>query len=208
MPAAPVTPPDSRPRCAWCLRSAGELDYHDREWGLPCRDEQALFELLVLESFQAGLSWQTILAKREAFRRAFDGFDAVRMAAYGDADAARLMADAGIVRNRAKIQAATANARAVLALREAGPGLAGYLWGFVDGEPIQNQWRGMAEVPAVTPLAEVMAKDMKRRGFAFLGPTTLYAHMQAMGMVNDHVVDCFRWREVRAAAGIVGDAGR
>ena len=172
------------------------MAYHDTEWGVPMRDEDRMFEFLSLEGFQAGLSWITILRKRENFRRAFDGFDAEKVARYTDADQVRLLADAGIVRNKAKCLAAVNNARATLALREEGPGLAGYLWSFVDGQPIVNRYAHIADVPAHTPLAETISKDMKKRGFRFVGPTVIYAHMQAVGMVNDHLIDCDRHGEV------------
>ena len=188
---------DGRPRCGWCLHAPEELAYHDAEWGVPLHDDQKLFEFLILESFQAGLSWLTILRKRENFRQAFAGFDPEKVARFTEADQARLMADAGIVRNRKKIEAAIQNAQAFLRLQEEHGSADAYFWTFVDGAPIVNHWKSMEEVPPVTPLAKTIAKDLKQRGFAFLGPTTFYAHMQATGMVNDHVVDCFRWAEVQ-----------
>ena len=170
--------------------------YHDEEWGVPSRDERHLYEMLVLEGAQAGLSWSTILRKREGYRRAFADFDADRVARFGAADVERLMADAGIVRNRLKIESAIANARAVLAVREEDGGLAGYLWSFVGGTPVQNAWATTAEIPAETAESKAMSKDLKRRGFRFVGPTICYAFMQATGMVNDHVVGCFRYAEL------------
>jgi DNA-3-methyladenine glycosylase I len=185
-----------KPRCAWCGTDPLYRAYHDEEWGVPLHNERALFELLILEGAQAGLSWLTILKKREAYRRAFDGFDAERIARYGEADVARLMADSGIVRNRLKIEAAIANARATLKVREALGGLDAYFWGFVDGRPIDNAWKERSQVPARTPLSDAISKDLKKRGFKFVGSTIVYAHMQAIGMVNDHTVDCFRYREL------------
>jgi DNA-3-methyladenine glycosylase I len=187
-------------RCTWCGTDPLYCAYHDEEWGVPLHDERALFELLILEGAQAGLSWFTILKKREGYRRAFDDFDAERIARYGAADVARLMADAGIVRNRLKIEATIANARAALALRESGDGLDGYFWQFVDGRPIANAWTDISQVPASTPLSDTISKDLKKRGFKFVGSTIVYAHMQAMGLVNDHTTDCFRHREVARGA--------
>ena len=189
-----------RPRCTWCGTDPLYCAYHDEEWGMPLHDERALFEFLILEGAQAGLSWFTILKKREGYRRAFDHFDVERIARYGEADVARLMADAGIVRNRLKIESTITNARATLALRETAGGLDAYFWNFVDGRPIDNAWKGIGQVPASTPLSDAISKDLKKRGFKFVGSTIVYAHMQATGMVNDHTVDCFRHREVAGAA--------
>lgn len=183
--------------CPWARGSADETRYHDREWGVPSREPVHLFELLLLEGAQAGLAWATILRKREGYRRAFDRFDAARIAAYGDADVARLLADPGIVRNRLKVAAAIGNARAWLEL-EAGPGAVPFLWQFVDGEPVQNRWRHMGEVPAATPASDAMSRELKRRGFRFVGSTICYAFMQAVGMVNDHLVDCPRHAAIAA----------
>jgi DNA-3-methyladenine glycosylase I len=179
-------------RCAWCSADPLYRAYHDEEWGVPLHDERALFELLILEGAQAGLSWFTILKKRDNYRRAFDHFDAERIARYTDADVARLMTDAGIVRNRLKIESTITNARAALKLRESGGGLDGYFWQFVDGQPIVNSPVNLAQVPASTPLSDTISKDLKQRGFKFVGSTIVYAHMQAMGLVNDHTTDCFR----------------
>ena len=179
-------------RCSWAGSDPLYVAYHDREWGVPLRDERALFEMLILEGFQAGLSWITILRKRENFRRAFDGFELARIAAYDQAKVAALLADPGIVRNRAKIEGAITSARAYLELMAEPGGAAGFLWQFVDGQPIVNHRRSMAEVPAETPEARAMSKALKQRGFRFCGPTICYAFMQAVGMVDDHVVDCFR----------------
>ncbi|MBI3431034.1 MAG: DNA-3-methyladenine glycosylase I [Hydrogenophilales bacterium] len=189
-----------RPRCTWCGTDPLYCAYHDEEWGVPLHDERALFEFLILEGAQAGLSWFTILKKREGYRRAFDHFDVERIARYGEADVARLVADAGIVRNRLKIESTITNARATLALRETAGGLDAYFWNFVDGRPIDNAWKGIGQVPASTPLSDAISKDLKKRGFKFVGSTIVYAHMQATGMVNDHTVDCFRHREVAGAA--------
>lgn len=183
-------------RCAWCSADPRYRAYHDSEWGVPLHDERALFELLTLEGAQAGLSWLTILKKRDNYRRAFDGFDADRIARYTDADVARLMADTGIVRNRLKIESTITNARAVLKLREAGGGLDAYFWHFVDGRPLVNSPASPSQVPAHTPLSDAISKDLKRRGFRFVGSTIVYAHMQAMGLVNDHTTDCFRYAEL------------
>jgi len=179
-------------RCPWCGDDPLYVAYHDEEWGVPCHDERSLFEFLVLEGAQAGLSWITILRKRENYRRAFHGFDPARIARYGARDVARLLGDAGIVRNRLKIEAAIANAQATLALYEAGGTLDDLLWAAVDGRPRTNRWRRMDQIPVTTPAAERLSKELKRRGFRFIGPTVMYSHMQATGMVNDHLVSCPR----------------
>ena len=183
-------------RCAWCGAEPYYVAYHDTEWGVPLHDERALFEFLTLEGAQAGLSWSTILKKREGYRRAFDNFDAERIARYDEADVARLLGDPGIVRNRLKVASTIANARATLAIREEFGGLDAYFWRFVDGHPIQNAWTELSQVPASTPLSDRISRDLKQRGFKFVGSTIVYAHMQATGMVNDHLVSCFRHREV------------
>ena len=167
--------------------------YHDGEWGVPSRDDRHLFELLVLEGAQAGLSWSTILHKREGYRQAFEGFDVERVARFGERDVERLLADPGIVRNRLKVQSAVANARAVLDVQEEHGSLTDYLWDFVGGEPIVGGFASLAEVPAETAESRAMSKDLKRRGFRFVGPTICYAFMQATGMVDDHVTSCFRY---------------
>lgn len=184
------------PRCPWAERSPLEQQYHDLEWGSPLHDDGRLFEFLILEGAQAGLSWVTILRKREAYRAAFDQFDAERMARYDELKKAELMADAGIVRNRLKIESAIGNARAYLAVREQFGSFDAYLWRFVDGRPRRNAFQDMAEIPTRSPESDAMSRDMKRRGFRFVGTTICYAFMQAVGMVNDHRVDCFRWREL------------
>ena len=180
-------------RCAWVPEGDPlYVAYHDEEWGVPSHNERHLFELLVLEGAQAGLSWSTILRKREGYRRAFAGFDAERVAGFDERDVERLLADPSIVRNRAKIESAIGNARATLELG----GLDAHLWSFVGGQPIVNSWRALAEIPAETAESQTMSKDLKRRGFRFVGPTICYAFMQATGMVNDHVVSCFRYDEL------------
>lgn len=179
-------------RCPWCGNDPLYTTYHDTEWGVPCHDERSLFEFLLLEGAQAGLSWITILKKRQNYRRAFDDFDAEKIARYDEQDVARLLNDKSIVRNRLKIAASITNARAVLNLHEQGGTLDQLLWQFVDGQPRINHWHTMAEVPAITPEAEALSKELKRRGFSFVGPKVMYAHMQATGMVNDHLVSCYR----------------
>lgn len=185
-------------RCEWCGSDPLYIAYHDAEWGVPLHDDQRLFEMLILEGAQAGLSWLTILKKRENYRRAFDGFDPERVAAYAEADIVRLLADPGIVRNRLKIAAAIRNARAFLAVQAEFGSFAAYIWGFVGGQPKQNAWRTLGELPAETSESRAMSKDLRRRGFTFVGSTICYAFMQAVGMANDHVVDCFRHSEVRS----------
>lgn len=182
-------------RCPWA-RSELEIAYHDAEWGVPLHDERGLFELLILEGAQAGLSWSTILQKREAYRRAFDGFDAEKIARYTAAKKAALLRDEGIVRNRLKIEAAVGNAKAFLKVREEFGSFDTYIWGFVGGKPIRNRFRRPSEVPARTPESDAMSKDLRRRGFRFVGSTICYAYMQATGMVNDHLVTCFRHKQV------------
>jgi len=172
------------------------MSYHDTEWGVPVRDDRVLFEFLILEGFQAGLSWITILRKREAFRRAFSGFDPVRIARYGARERARLMKNEGIVRNRAKVAAASQNARSFLSIRKEHGSFAHYLWKFTNGRPIAHRFRALAEIPPETDASRALSKDLRRSGFNFVGPTICYAFMQAIGMVNDHVVGCFRHREV------------
>jgi DNA-3-methyladenine glycosylase I len=175
------------------------LEYHDEEWGLPSHDDRHLFELLVLEGAQAGLSWSTILRKREGYRRAFAGFDPERVARFDRRRVERLLGDPAIVRNRAKVESAVSNAQAALAVREEAGSLDAYLWSFVGGRPVRNRWGSMAEIPAETEASRAMSRDLKGRGFRFVGPTICYALMQAAGLVNDHVVGCFRWREVDQA---------
>lgn len=184
-------------RCAWCGIDPLYRDYHDREWGVPSRDERHLFEMLILEGAQAGLSWIVILRKREGYRRAFADFDLESIAAFDDSDVARMLTNPGIVRNRLKIAAAIHNARQVLELQARGTRLSDVLWDFVDGEPRQNAWTSLSEIPAKTPESERMSKALKRLGFRFVGSTICYALMQSVGMVNDHLTGCFRYREVQ-----------
>jgi DNA-3-methyladenine glycosylase I len=183
-------------RCPWGEGDPLYTAYHDSEWGVPIRDDRALFELLTLEGAQAGLAWITILRKRDGYRRAFEGFDPVRVAGFGEADTDRLLADAGIVRNRAKVSAAIGNARAWLQLADAVGSPAAHLWSFVGGAPVQNAWASLAEVPAETDASRALSADLRGRGFRFVGPTIVYAFMQSAGMVNDHLLSCFRHAEV------------
>jgi DNA-3-methyladenine glycosylase I len=185
-------------RCGWAPPSnARYLAYHDEEWGVPSHDDVHLFEMLTLEGAQAGLSWSTILDKREGYRSAFAGFDAAEVALFTPAQVERLLTYPSIVRNRLKVESTVQNARAVLAVREELGSLDALIWSFVDGTPVVNRWRDLGEIPAETPISRAMSKELKRRGFRFVGPTVCYAYMQACGLVNDHVVDCFRWREVQ-----------
>ena len=186
-------------RCEWA-RTAALIAYHDLEWGVPIHDDRSLFEFLVLEGAQAGLSWETILRKRAGYRAAFDCFDAVAVAAYDQSRIGELLANPGIIRNRMKIEAAIRNAKAVLALQQQFGSFNGYVWRFVDGRPKQNRWQSPENVPAQTPESNALSRDLRRRGFRFVGPTICYAFMQAVGMVNDHLVDCFRYEEVRLLA--------
>ncbi len=188
-------------RCAWAGDDPAMIRYHDEEWGVPSRDERHVFEMLTLEGAQAGLSWSTILRKRDGYRRAFAGFDVDAVAAFGPADTDRLLADPGIVRNRAKIAATIDNARAAIAFRDDGTSLAAHLWTFTGGRPTQNRWPIMGGIPAETDESNAMSRDLRRRGFRFVGPTICYALMQSIGLVNDHTIDCFRWAEVAAPAG-------
>lgn len=181
-------------RCDWCGTDPLYIAYHDDEWGVPLRDEGAMFEFLLLEGAQAGLSWITILKKRDGYRAAFDQFDVHKVARYTDRELDQRLLDTRIVRNRLKVYATRKNAQATLKLYDSGTTLLDYFWGFVDNEPIQNEWRTMADVPAQTPLSETISKDLKKRGFTFVGPTIVYAHMQATGMVNDHILSCPRHR--------------
>ncbi|ACB94818.1 DNA-3-methyladenine glycosylase I [Beijerinckia indica] len=197
MALAPKAPPDTKPRCHWPGSDPLYLAYHDEEWGVPEYDDRALFEKLILDGFQAGLSWITILRRREAFRAAFDGFDPARIVRYDAAKIESLMQDQGIIRNRAKIEGTVRSAKAWLDIQEKGS-FSRYLWNFFDGRPIQNHYRVPAEIPAQTPLSTRLAKDLKQKGFSFCGPTIVYAFCQATGMVNDHLVTC--WRHAECAA--------
>ncbi|MDT8389283.1 MAG: DNA-3-methyladenine glycosylase I [Lentisphaeria bacterium] len=184
-------------RCDWCGDNPLYIAYHDDEWGVPVHDDRLLFEFLILEGAQAGLSWLTVLRKRENYRKAFHAFDCERIAEYTETDVTRLLSDAGIVRNRLKIESAIKNARGVLEIRDDYGSLDSFLWRYVDGVPMQNAWESISQLPAKTDLSDAMSRDLKRRGFNFVGSTICYALMQAVGMVNDHTVDCFRYREIQ-----------
>jgi DNA-3-methyladenine glycosylase I len=183
-------------RCAWAGSDPAYVAYHDCEWGVPLHDDRLLFEFLILEGAQAGLSWLTILKRREGYRRAFAGFDPAVVAGFDQRKQAELLSDSGIIRNRLKIAAAIGNARAFLRVQEEFGSFDAYLWRFVDGRPLQNAWSDLRQVPAATPLSDAISRDLKRRGFGFVGTTICYALMQAIGMVNDHTTGCFRWREL------------
>lgn len=184
-------------RCPWCEGSDLYREYHDKEWGIPLYDDRALFELLILEGAQAGLSWSTVLKKREHYRQVFDGFEPALVASYGDQKVAELLADPGIIRNRAKVAAAIQNARTYLALQSAGQTFSAFLWRFVGNAPIQNAWKSLSEVPSKTPQSDAMSKALGSAGFKFVGSTICYAFMQASGMVNDHLITCPRHTEVQ-----------
>lgn len=187
---------DERTRCAWLLDDPLMLAYHDEEWGVPEHDDRALYEKLILDGAQAGLSWRTILRRREGYRAAFRGFEPEVIAGWGEREMERLRQDARIIRNRAKIRAAIQNARAFLRVQEEFGSFDAYLWGFVQGRTIVNRWRSLDQIPATSKESEALSKDLKQRGFGFVGPTIIYAYMQAIGMVNDHVVNCFRYAEL------------
>jgi DNA-3-methyladenine glycosylase I len=191
-------------RCTWCGRDPDYLAYHDNEWGLPLYDNRRLFEMLILEGAQAGLSWLTILKKRDNYRHAFEQFDPVKIACYDENDVQRLMQNAGIIRNRLKIEAAIKNARGFLQISEEFSSFADYLWRYVEGVPITNAWQKVADIPAHTPISDKLSKDLKNRGFNFVGTTICYAFMQAVGMVNDHTIDCYRYKEIRASGQLRG----
>ncbi|MCE5264181.1 MAG: DNA-3-methyladenine glycosylase I [Deltaproteobacteria bacterium] len=188
-------------RCPWSGSDPLYLRYHDCEWGAPVHDDRLLFEFLVLEGAQAGLSWLTILKRREGYRKAFQGFDPQIVAAYSPSDVQRLLADSGIIRNRLKIASAIGNAQKVLKIADEFGSFDAFLWRYVDGRPIHNGWRSMAEIPARTGTSDTISKDLKKRGFSFVGSTICYAFMQAVGLVNDHVVDCFRFAELKRLSG-------
>ena len=183
-------------RCQWAADEI-MIPYHDQEWGVPVHDDPTLFEFLILEGAQAGLSWSTILKKRQSYRDAFDNFDADKIARYDKRKLARVLADPGIVRNRLKVAAAVTNARAFLDVRKEFRSFDAYLWEFVKGTPVQNAWRSLKQIPTTTDISDRLSRDLKKRGFKFVGPTILYAFMQAVGMVNDHVVDCFRYKQLK-----------
>jgi DNA-3-methyladenine glycosylase I len=192
---------DTPYRCSWSDHDDLYRAYHDEEWGVPERDSRALWEALMLDGFQAGLSWITVLRKREAFRRAFQGFDPAVVAAFGPADVGRLLEDAGIIRSRAKIEATIGNARAYQAMQAAGEDFSTFVWGMAGGVPIQNAWQAVEEIPAKTQLSEEISAALKKRGFKFVGPTIVYAWMQSQGIVNDHVAGCFRYELLRGQGG-------
>ena len=190
----------SQKRCGWCGDDPLYVEYHDKEWGVPVRDDQTLFEFLILEGAQAGLAWITVLRKREGYRKAFANFDPQKVARFTDAKLEKLLQNPEIIRNKLKVYGARKNARAFLAVQEEKGSFADYLWDFVDGTPIQNRRRNLKAIPATTPLSDTISKDMKKRGFTFVGSTIIYAHMQATGMVNDHLTSCFRHEECRELA--------
>ncbi|MFH2108686.1 MAG: DNA-3-methyladenine glycosylase I [Chrysiogenia bacterium] len=183
-------------RCPWCFSDPLYRDYHDREWGVPVHDDRKWFEFLVLEGAQAGLSWLLVLKKRENYRRAYDGFDFAKVALYGSEKIAALLSDSGLIRNRSKIAASVGNARAFVKIREEFGSFDKYIWPFVGNRPLQNRWKTLAQLPVRTELSDSLSKDLIRRGFKFVGSTIIYAHMQATGMVNDHLLDCFRYKEL------------
>ena len=183
-------------RCTWCGDDPLYMAYHDKEWGVPVKDDQTLFEFLILETFQAGLSWITVLRKRENFRKAFDNFDYKIVAKYTEDKIQKLLQNEGIIRNKLKVRAAVSNAQAFIEVKKEFGSFSQYIWGFVDGKPINNAWKVMKDVPPNTPLSDTISKDLKKRGFKFVGTTVVYAHMQATGMVNDHTTDCFGYTEV------------
>lgn len=192
-------------RCSWCEGDPLYEAYHDTEWGVPVKNDDTLFEFLILETFQAGLSWITVLKKRKHFREAFDHFDYRKIAEYGEEKIEALLGNPGIIRNKLKVRAAVTNARAFMEVQKEFGSFSNYIWGFTDNKPIVNQHKSLAEVPANTPLSDTISKDLKKRGFKFVGTTVVYAHMQATGMVNDHVVGCFRYEEVQ---GLQDNLGR
>lgn len=183
-------------RCSWCGQTPLYVNYHDTEWGVPVYDDDKLFEFLILETFQAGLSWITVLRKRENFRQAFDNFDYKKIAKYDDTKFDELILNAGIIRNKLKIKATITNAIAFMEVQKEFGSFSKYIWGFVDGKPINNKWKTLDEIPATTEISDKLSKNLKKRGFKFVGPTVIYAHMQATGMVNDHITSCFRYDEV------------
>lgn len=183
-------------RCGWCGNDPLYIEYHDTEWGVPLYDDAKLFEFLILETFQAGLSWITVLRKRENFREAFDNFNYKIIANYNEAKFNELIQNAGIIRNKLKIKATISNARAFMEIQNEFGSFSNYIWKFIENEPLKNEWNSLSELPAKTELSDIISKDLKKRGFKFVGSTVIYAHMQATGMVNDHLVDCFRYNEV------------
>ena len=184
-------------RCEWCTGSELYTEYHDKEWGAPSFDDQKHFEFLVLESAQAGLSWITILKKRENYRKAYDNFDPKKVARYGDAKKVKLLADAGIVRNRLKIESSITNAQKFLEIQKEFGSFSNYIWGFTNGKPVVGKWKNLREIPPKTELSDKISIDLKKRGFKFLGSTIIYSHLQATGIINDHVMECFRYKEIK-----------
>ena len=191
---------DNKIRCTWCLHDPLDIEYHDTEWGVPQHDDRMLFEMINLEGAQAGLSWFTILKKRPNYKRLFADFDAKKLAKYSDKKLEKILLDAGIIRNRLKVYGVRKNAIAFLKIQEEFGSFGTYIWSFVDGKPIVNKWKDMSEVPAVTEISTAMSKDLKKREFTFVGPTICYAYMQAVGMVNDHAMDCHRYKELKKAS--------
>jgi len=192
-------------RCEWVGLDPLYIEYHDKEWGVPSHDDQELFEFIVLEGFQAGLSWLTILKKRENFQKAFNGFDPQKIAKYDATQITELLSDSGIIRNRLKIEAAVQNAKAFLEVQKEFESFDAYVWRFVHGKPVMNEWKELAKIPSKTSVSIAISLDLKDRGFKFVGPIICYAFMQAVGMVNDHTIDCFRYQEIKAAIGIDGE---
>ncbi len=189
-------------RCAWCEgTSLSYIEYHAQEWGVPVRDDHGQFEFLILEGAQAGLSWSTILNKREGYRKNFADFDPAKVARFTKKRVEKILTDPGIVRNRLKVESAVTNAKAFLAVQEEFGSFSDYIWDFIDGTPVQNRFRKDSDIPATSPVSDTISKELKKRGFRFVGSTIIYAHMQATGMVNDHVTSCFRYKEVKAMAG-------
>ena len=186
----------TKTRCTWCGTDPLYIDYHDKEWGKPVYDDATIFEFLILETFQAGLSWITILRKRENFRKAFDDFDYIKIANYSENKYEKLLQDAGIIRNKLKIKATITNAQLFIDVQKEFGSFSKYIWSFTNGKPIKNNFKNMSEIPATTELSDQLSKDLKKRGFKFVGSTVIYAHMQATGMVNDHTTECFRYNEV------------
>jgi DNA-3-methyladenine glycosylase I len=195
-------------RCEWTGADSGMIEYHDTEWGVPLSDDRKLFEFLVLEGAQAGLSWSTVLRKRENYRKAFDGFDPEKVAVYDESRLETLLSDPGIIRNRLKVRSAISNAAAFLRVAGEFGSFSEYVWRFVDGRPVMNGFRRMSDIPATSPVSDTMSRDMKKRGFKFVGSTICYAHMQATGMVNDHMVSCFRYPEIEALAAVFDPSPR
>ncbi len=199
--SSPKQQKNTQQRCPWCLADPLYIRYHDTEWGVPVHDEIKHFEFLILEGAQAGLSWLTVLKKREAYRKAFSGFDPRKVAGYSEKKIEALLGDPGIIRNRRKVRSAVRNARCFLEVQKEAGSFDEYIWSFTGGRPVINSFKTLKEVPAQTPLSEAVGKDLKKRGFSFVGPTIIYAHMQAIGMINDHITSCFRYKELGGRPG-------